>query len=811
MLSEYFVALVIALFCFVATSNGMNSCWRAETAARYETKEGTAIPVRLLTCSLKSTHLGAKFWFDISWVLNTFVMREFDNKTVVDFSLLMWCFSPMELDFFNPQNIVNKNILLGLSFKGECRVWMENLVVWAKATDFRVMGLEGEKSVISSYTNQTQPDANETLATNFKEIAYILSYNNFFQSLPDVFSNTKYAWTNLEGIEFRNMSIKTIPRQWKLTMPLLQSLDLMVNNLTEPPEFPWNNSTLEIYRGLRRTEQAAKKQTSISGVHLERNLYMRALYLGHNNIEDLSYHEFRGFLHVLRLQGNGLKTIGPSCFHNLEGIQTIDLGGNKLASLPENLFRGLTSLLNILLGKNNMSIIKPTLFKGLKNIQGIYLEHNSLNSIPNGLFNSLNTLEVLHLDSNKITKIEEDPFSQHSALRKLYLQNNSLSSFPSWIFRLSKIEVIDLSSNRITFDDLDQALAGYDIPIDDPLQNYPIVLNLANNNITTLINYRGLNAIKADEHISPIRQAKYSYLWKAFVIKLTGNPLACDCIMAAVAKEIRKLLETHPDVLPRFETWQCAWPHGVKNKSILEIEENQWMQREEPDSCPVDCFCQKRCSDGIVVVDCEKKSLIEVPSAMPQGLIELNLKNNEITDILAYPYLKNVTVLKLSNNKVERLQAFVVQKLKQVKVLLIDSNKLTSLPREIENLNFTTLALDQNLFKCDCTTKWMKYWLLQNKHRIRNIEKVLCSSDHALGQAMFNLSDDEFICRTASEKPKPYPKENEVPIGTIAASVLGGLLLLITIIVILLYKYHGEVKVFMFTHFNWHPFDRIDR
>ena len=83
---------------------------------------------------------------------------------------------------------------------------------------------------------------------------------------------------------------------------------------------------------------------------------------------------------------------------------------------------------------------------------------------------------------------------------------------------------------------------------------------------------------------------------------------------------------------------------------------------------------------------------------MPQGLIELNLRNNEIKDILASPYLKNVTGLKLSNNKVERLQAFVVQKLKQVKVLLIDSNKLTSLSREIETLNFTTLALDQNLF-----------------------------------------------------------------------------------------------------------------
>ena len=808
-MAEYgFVVLLVPLLCFVPTSNGVSYCWKFETAARLETKHGIPVPSRQVICKLKKQDvIGFKFRFDVSWALNKYALEDFANTTLVGVDFVFWCSSPMKLDFYYSRNIVNKNILLGLAFKGECRVWMQNLVVWAKATDLRVIGLLGEKTFISDLTIQTHPEDNETLATYFKEIAYLLGYNSYIQNLPGMFSNTKYVWPSLEGIEFKNMSITSIPSQWRLTMPLLQSLVLTNNNLTKPPEFPWNNSTLEIYRGLRRT---GREDTKLAPVHVERNHYVRGLYLSHNNIEDLSSHEFRGFLHVLRLKGNDLRRVGPTCFHSLVGIQTIDLSRNKLASLPENLFQGLNTLQKIYLGENNISVIKPKLFEGLKNVKWIYLDHNGLYSIPNGLFKSLNTLEVLRLDANKITKIEENSLPQHSALRKLYLQNNNLSSFPSWIFRLSKVEVIDLSSNGITFEDLNHTLRGYDLPIDDPPLDDPIVLNLANNNITKLIDSAGLNEIKADEHISPLQQAKYSYFWKAFSINFTGNPLVCDCIMSAVASEIKKLSAPNPGIRPRFETWQCDWPRQLKNKSILEIQENQWMQREQPDNCPVECVCQKRCSDGIVVVDCERKSLIEVPSSMPQGLIELNLRNNEIKDIPAYPYLKNVTVLKLSNNKVERLQAFVVQKLKQVKVLLIDSNKLTSLPREIENLNFTTLALDQNLFKCDCTTKWLKYWLLENKHRIRNIEKVLCSSGHALGRAMFNLSDDAFICRTANEKSKPYPKENNVLTATIAASILGGLLLLITIIVILLYKYHGEVKVFMFTHFNWHPFDRID-
>ena len=786
------------------TSSGSNNrqmyCWKAKMASVYETKQGTAIPVRFVSCYLKSQYVSReKFRFDISWTLNTSVTAEFDKDTIVHIGFTVSCLSSMELDFVNPPNIINKNVLLNLIFIGQCRVSMENLLAWAKATDLRALAFKGQKLTISSSANLTQQEGNETLVNVLKDISYI--HVSQTKNIPSLFSNTKYVWPNLEGVELINMPIKGIPGQWKITMPYLQSLSLVYSNLTEPPEFPWNNSTLGIFRGLKRKDPQA-----IGGVQVERGLYIRQLRLDYNNIQDLSYHEFRGFLHVLRLKGNGLKKVGPSCFKRLEGIQMIDMSRNKLVSLPESLFRGLTSLRTVLLGKNNISFIKPNLYQGLNNIKRIYLDHNNLSSIPTGLFNSLNTLEVLRLDSNKITSLEESLFPRSSALRQLFLQNNSLSSIPSWIFRLRKIEVIDLSSNGLTFEDLDKALeAGYDIPMEEPLEKRPVVLYLENNNITRVVDSEGLDEIEANEW-----RAMYSNIWKAFSIKLTGNPLACDCIMSAVAKEIRKILKTNPEISLRFQTWQCDWPRGLKNKTILEIKEEQWMQREEPNNCPSTCFCQKRCSDGVTVVDCEENSLAEVPSSMPQGLIELDLRSNEIKDIPQYPYLINVTVLKLSNNKIAELQVSTLKKLKHIKTLLIDSNKLTSLPMEIEAMNFTTLAVDQNLFKCDCTTKWMKHWLLTNKHRIKNFQKVLCTSDQTLGQAMFNLSEDEFICRAANEKPRPQSEEKRFSTGTIMAIILGGLLLLMAIVAILLYKYHGEAKVFLFTHFNWHPFDRID-
>ena len=564
--------------------------------------------------------------------------------------------------------------------------------------------------------------------------------------------------------------------------------------MKEPPEFPWNNSTLDIFHGLRWiTLNLVTLPATLLTV--ERNLYPRALSLDYNYIEDLSSYMFRGLLHYLDLVGNGLKVVGPSCFRNLEGLEAVDLSANKLVSLPETLFHGLTSLRYIFLDLNYLSFLKLELFQGLKNVKKIDLNDNNLNYIPKGLFSSLNKLEFLHLEGNKIASTDENPFSRQSVLREVLLKNNRLSAIPSWIFRLSKIEVIDLSFNRITgLQGITKAMKGRTPRFKMHLRR--VSLNLENNNITTLG--------------SPWQFVRiFSYFYPRFQIKLTGNPLTCDCVMSVSIKRIKPFYIFNREMRLQVYSWQCGWPHELQNKSILKVRENQWMHKEEPENCPAECVCRKRCSDEIIVVNCEGKSLAEVPTSMPQGLIELNLKNNEIKDIPPYPYLINVTVLQLANNKIDELRLPTLKKLKYTQTLLIDSNKLRSLPREIETMNFTTLALDQNLFKCDCRTKWMKHWLLRNERQINDVEKVLCTSGHSLGHPMITLSDDEFICSPVKNDNFGIEKRSFLT-GNILAAILGGLLILIMIVVILLYKYHGEMKVFMFTHFNWHPFDRID-
>ena len=696
-MAEHFAVLLVALLCLVVTSScddSLDTCsqgsYLTSYAPRLEAKQGTPIKSIFVYCYLWKIDP-----YDITSLVSTFVKPEVDNASLVIFYLEVQCFSPLEIRFNNLRNIVYDNILLFLRLSGlyTCTVSTQSLLVLANATDlcgFHSRGLASGRSILPK-------ERKETFARTLKEISYTQLSLNDINDIAGVFNDTQKVFSNLAqlilDVPYRVKQIST--DQWRLAMPNLQYLDLSSNSLTKPPEFPWNNSTLEIFRELRR---GGRDEI----VRVAQNLYIRGLDLSHNNIEDLSSHEFRGLLHKLVLRSNGLRTIGPTCFHGLKGIQSIDLKRNMLTTLPENLFHGLTSLLHIDLSKNRISVINKTLFHGLITIKRIYLNDNHLSYIEDGLFKTLDNLEVLRLDSHNIKTVVGNPFSPSSSLRQLHLQNNKLTSLPSWIFYLKKIKKLDLSNNRIMLLDL------------------------------TRVNRTDLD----------------QFLITSEII-LAGNPLTCDCKMAATVKLISPVLEKHPEIKPRFSSWLCDWPHELKGKSFLDTNEtNQWMTKGNAQNCPSDCLCRKRCSDGHIVIDCQGQSLQEIPISLPQGGIELNLINNHIRDIPSHYYLENVTVLKLTNNKVAQLQVSVLKGLKHVKTLLIDSNLIRILPEEIQKLNFKRMALSGNSFKCDCNTKWMKHWLLRNKKQIRDYDKVLCSSGQSdlLGKPMYILRDNMFIC-----------------------------------------------------------------
>ena len=299
---------------------------------------------------------------------------------------------------------------------------------------------------------------------------------------------------------------------------------------------------------------------------------------------------------------------------------------------------------------------------------------------------------------------------------------------------------------------------------------------------------------------------------RVYEINMTGNPLLCDGKILGFVRWLRHWMQNNRGmrvVRPQqFSTWKCAAPMAIKDKPILSLREDQFISKRNLSNCPKECTCYVRSTDGTVIVDCKEKYLVTMPRSVPDGQTELFLQSNNIREIPSYGYLENVTTLYLSHNNIERLDEKTIDRLKRIEILFIDSNKLTTLPQNIENVSFTKIALQHNFFRCDCKTKWMKQWLLREEAHVDNIENILCHSDHVQGTAISRLPDEEFVC--LEEQNDKSGNRAESPAFKITAYTLGGLLFVSLVAFAVGYKFRGEVKVFMYTHFNWHPFDRIN-
>ena len=716
------------------------------------------------------------------------------------------CLTPVQITFNNSQNTTKKNLISYLDLRGHCSISTSDMSNWGNATDFRVFYMM-ENTV---HVNDNSMKMSNRSIPGLENIGSLLFSKAKHKKIPEIFK--KYSWPRMAEINFRDLQLTSIPKELKTTMPLLQSLELSNNNLTKPPDFPWYSNTFNLPRGLRR--KPTFNDHYEVGTIVSPDIYRRFFDLSFNMIEDLSAHEFRGLLNKLDLKGNRLRLIGRDCFRSLKGVQIIDLSHNNLQDLPSPLFCQLNDLLQLRLDFNQISHIPKELFKSQKQIKRIDLNHNKVTSIPKSLFSELNKLEVLHLENNQITTMDEEAFAiDSSSLREIHLQNNKITRVPNSLLLLRQARHIDLSCNRLTFQDLDKTIAELDISTfayqhqetaSSPqftLRESVNQMNFAHNNFTT-IDIAGMNQSTRN---------MFELFLRVFEIDMTGNPLLCDGKILGFVRWLRHWMQNNNGlrvVRPQqFSTWKCAAPMEIKDKPILSVHEDQFISKRNLSNCPKECSCYVRSVRGTVIVDCKEKDLVTMPRSVPDGQIELFLQSNNISEIPNYGYLENVTALYLSHNKIKRLDEKTIERLKRIEILFIDSNKLTFLPRNIENISFTRIALQHNFFRCDCKTKWMKHWLLRQEAQVDNIENILCHSDHVQGKAISRLRDEEFVC---CEENKKIQKLAESPAFKITAYTLGCFLLVFLVTIAVGYKFRGEVKVFMYTHFNWHPFDRIN-
>lgn len=556
---------------------GASTCvLRRVMSSFFETANGTLIKEQAVICFLKSDKVPDRCAVDISLIL-----KEITTVQDVVLRFAAACLTPMEILFYNSLNATKKNAIFYLQVKGHCSFSADSISQWGQATDFRVLLV---------LENSTLLQGNNTLANNsrraLENIGSLAVDKSKAQTIPKMFSTN--VWPKMAEVVFSSLQLTSIPPELNTTMPLLQSLELANNKLTAPPPFPWCNTTIHLPRGLQRTPTGNHHYQF--GTNVRPNIYRRFLDLSYNNIQDLSTHNFRGFLNKLTLEGNGLKVIGAWCFRNLKGIQLISLSKNKLKNLPSELFQGQDSLLELRLDHNNISIIPNDLFKTVTKIKRIDLQSNKLTSIPQELFGKLKNIEILHLEDNHITQVHDKAFSiDSSSLQNIYLQKNKINRIPLTLLLQRHAVKIDLSFNQLTFQDLNRLIKEIDLDTflyhhrdtasssQMRLQESLKSISFAHNKFTTI----NIEAFNKTEKVT------FEYLVRVYEIDMSGNPLLCDCNILLLSRWLRDLLQRDTRIQSeQFYTWKCAAPTELKGKPILSVDENQFKCKRNLENCP---------------------------------------------------------------------------------------------------------------------------------------------------------------------------------------------------------------------------------
>ncbi|XP_039951443.1 protein toll-like [Bactrocera tryoni] len=463
-------------------------------------------------------------------------------------------------------------------------------------------------------------------------------------------------------------------------------------------------------------------------------------------------------------------------FTALTKLNSLNLSRNEIEELPENLFAYQHQLLILDLSHNLLTYLTTHLFDQTPLLWQLNLGGNLLHDTTN-LMENLKPLHYLHrldLSQNELhtiwsteTSVSATPTSL-KIFRYRYMSNNlALADGLNYITRLQpenyeggklNLTVNNLSGNRLREFSLDWLVASE--------ITCPFEINLEHNFIKNMFALQ--NFLSTTDDCS--RE-----------IKMTGNPVECDCKFAWIYSENYRSL---------FNGLRCV----QTSKDLAQLERNE-MCPWKPVMCPSTCNCYTqseflhiKCKGtqhieqlprpeqvGLKssVLDISDNNFIVLPPNTTFGydkVSQLNASYNKITNIYLTQLPPNLTVLDLRNNRLKSLDD------EFLRTYLNDSTKL-----EI-------LYLSENSWLCDCTTKQLLYTIRTHRARIPDADSLLCYNKQNVTLLTANLRE---LCSS------PVSAAYYQLVNVIVISVASAIIILLCIIA-LFYKYKLEVKVWLY-------------
>ncbi|XP_062609790.1 uncharacterized protein LOC134271606 [Saccostrea cucullata] len=466
-------------------------------------------------------------------------------------------------------------------------------------------------------------------------------------------------------------------------------------------------------------------------------------------------------LSVLDLSGNQVTEISDTVPSRLESLENLYLTDHSLQKLMQGFVDIDAKYVNtfgrsIIVGNDSssfywlvhenerMSRLPDNLCEFNNTLVTLNLRGNRIQSIEG--INCLNFLDFLDVSENPISVVSNETFSGMPSLRVLLLANTNIKTIEPNTFNPAGTEIYipDLSDNTFLSFDVSNVYFERRAFCNITLVRCNITfVKKEETMLKTGVKYGGGEVVLADSTINhhPIQLifgSSVSSLRNLYKYDFTGRftfkklVLPCDCNLGALMSgEIEVFRRFYH--LPNDDSYTCSSPEHLKNFNVLNVFNDTALLDmfvcQKQNFCPSVCTCIEQPSRYRMIVDCSNRNLTSLPTYLPETIynIELNCSNNAITDVIPVNYLKNLSVLDLSGNRVTEISDTVPSRLESLESLYLTDHSLPKLTRGFADIDASKVWFGRNSVPCSCQEKWIKAWRLGSK--VNSSNPLLCQTD----------------------------------------------------------------------------------
>ncbi|XP_043273538.1 protein toll-like [Venturia canescens] len=618
---------------------------------------------------------------------------------------------------------------------------------------------------------------------SFGNLSRLKILNIFDNEIANIEPDTFDGLGALERLDLKLNNLESLPAQIFHRLSKLKAINLSRNNFSEgslPADLLKNCTDLEEFT----LEENSRNMTTLPERFFANFMKLGTIELKKIGLTILPENLFQATVNLqnLNLERNFLSTLPSNIFQDNSHILTLDLSFNEISYLPDGIFSNLRDIVRLDLSRNHIATISGNLFSGLSSLQELNMERNNMTDIDLEAFISLQKLKIARFSYNSLTLkslwgVLGSPFKSSTELEELHLDYNNISDiFDDWMLTMNSLRLLNLSHNSF------QIITDGDLQFFSPF----VQVDLSYNKI------RHINLDKVEIWATDRDDQRN------VKVSVENNPIECDCELYSLLRYLEG--ELHPNVQNAFHLvigqLKCTGPQDFADIAIIDLKSSTLtcdikVTRNESD-CPSLCTCYSRPFDKAYIINCSNVGLTEPPQSVctesPHSSIHLNLSGNSLNvmpDSEGCGY-DEVTVLDLTHNNISKIS---VENLpRNLTVLKLNNNGLSRLNQDViarlENSSkLLDLTLHSNPWDCDCEARQFFNFVQKKSIKLPELMKITCSGRESL--PIHQMTPDE-LCPTSN---------TWIIVGCSLVALLG---LILGTLAAVYYRYQMEIKVWLY-------------